>query len=179
MTRLPSRRFTCNLKHYFLWKICTTCFGKFICQFYLALKVLISEYIWYQLPVCFSKGGRQQFHMAFSVIFKGMCNYWQPEPQANSRPGYLVCFFIWYIPHVHCAITNMIYMSCDNGLVNVNNYPTPIDCGYFSTKCAFFDNVCPLPGPRNDHKQQSLAENTTTRSIAGRFEGLSASDFFQ
>ena len=38
--RLPSRRFTCNVKHYFLWKIWKTCFENVVCQLWLALKRL-------------------------------------------------------------------------------------------------------------------------------------------
>ena len=40
VNRLPSRRFTCNVKHYFLWKIWKTCFENVVCQSWLALKGL-------------------------------------------------------------------------------------------------------------------------------------------
>ena len=37
---LPSRQFSCNVKHYFLWKIWKTCFENVVCQLWLALKGL-------------------------------------------------------------------------------------------------------------------------------------------
>ena len=41
VNHLPSRRFTCNVNHYFLWKIWKTCFENVVCQSWSALKRLI------------------------------------------------------------------------------------------------------------------------------------------
>ena len=45
MNCLPSRQFTCNVKHYFLWKLPRTCFENVVCQSWLALESLI----WWQI----------------------------------------------------------------------------------------------------------------------------------
>ena len=60
MNRLPSRRFTCNVKHYFLWKIWKTCFENVVCQLWLALKGLtkltpkfiVSNGLWSESYAC-------------------------------------------------------------------------------------------------------------------------------
>ena len=122
MNRLPSRRFTGHVKHYFLWKIWKTCFENVVCQLWLALKELRVRFSCIT-SMCLSKPFRQ-----------GESNFYPQDMNGGMRSSLLWLTQFSLTRRSRCS-QRRVFLQSDN----VDSDHSTLICNLF---WSFISRVC-------------------------------------